>query len=61
MKRPKAFDRKMSLYFLLLFHNNVVNTKVNAMMNDKLEGKRGQNIERCVLRFFSFKEYQSKN
>lgn len=22
------------------------------MMNDKLEGKRGQNIERCVLRFF---------
>lgn len=30
-------------------------------MNDKLEGKRGQNIERCVWGFFSFKENQSKN
>lgn len=57
MKRPKAFD----CISYWLFHNNVVNTKVNAMMNDKLEGKRGQNIERCVLRFFSFKENQSKN
>lgn len=55
MKRPKTFDRKISLYFLLAI------SKVNAMMNDKLEGKRGQNIERCVLRFFSFKENQSKN
>lgn len=57
MKRPKAFD----CISYWLFHNNVVNTKVNAMMNDKLEGKRGENIERCVLRFFSFKENQSKN